>query len=178
MTEPAKLTNAHPWRRLMGIVYECTILFGVLWLANYLFSSLTSFKDDSSLLRGISQLLLVIVMGAYFGWQWSGGRRTLPMKTLDLQLVDPAGRYLTPARALIRYLAALLMLTAALAVTRWYTAGALLLLLPASWALLDPQRRALYDIAAGTRLVMQSARDVPGRPATRAADSPDRPSQD
>lgn len=163
MTTPVKLTSAHPWRRLMGIVYECMILFGVLWLANYIFSSLTSFRDDSDLLRSISQVFLALVMGVYFGWQWSAGRRTLPMKTLDLQIVDQHGRYLTPTRALIRYLAALAMLVAALAVTRFHAAGALLMLLPASWSLLDPQRRALYDLVAGTRLVMQSARDLPGQ---------------
>ena len=55
------------------------------------------------------------------------------------------------------------MLVAALAVTRYLAAGALLLLLPASWALIDPRRRALYDIAAGTQLVMQSARELPGQ---------------
>lgn len=163
MTEPPKLTNAHPWRRLMCIVYECVILFGVLWLANYVFSSLTTFKDDSDLLRTVSQVVLVVVMAAYFGWQWSAGRRTLPMKTLDLQVVDREGRYLTPARALLRYGAALVMLVVALAITRYMAAGALLMLLPASWALIDPQRRALYDIVAGTQLVMQSAREVPGR---------------
>lgn len=145
----------------MGIIYECVILFGVLWLVNYLFSTLTTYKGEGGLLGGVSQLLLVIVMAAYFGGQWSAGRRTLPMKTLDLQVVDSAGRYVTIGRALIRYFVALMMLIAALAVTKWHPAGLLLLMLPASWTIIDPQRRALYDLVAGTRLVMQSAKAVP-----------------
>ncbi len=137
----------------MGIVYEGVILFGVLWLANYLFSSLTTFKGEPGTLRTISQVFLVIVMAGYFGFQWAHGRRTLPMKTLDMQLVDVHGKLLTVPRALIRYFTALAMLLAALAAALLSPIAFLLVMLPASWALIDPQRRALYDLVAGTRLV-------------------------
>lgn len=151
--EPKSLPSAHPWRRFMGIIYEGVILFGVLWLANYLFSSLTTFTGEPGNLRTISQLFLALVLAAYFGFQWAGGRRTLPMKTMELQLVDAADQPLTVGRAVTRYFAALAMLVGALGLTQLWPIAFLLVVLPASWTLLDPQRRALYDIVAGTRLI-------------------------
>lgn len=137
----------------MGIIYEGVILFGVLWLANYLFSSLTTFKGEPGALRTASQIFLILVMAAYFGFQWASGRRTLPMKTLDMQLVDAQDQPLTLGRAIARYCVALVMLMAALAIAQTSPIAFLLVMLPASWTILDPQRRALYDIVAGTRLI-------------------------
>lgn len=140
----------------MGIIYEGVILFGVLWLANYLFSSLTTFKGELGSLRTISQVFLAAVLAAYFGFQWANGRRTLPMKTMELKLVDAANQPVTVARAVTRYFAALAMLLGALGLTQLWPVAFVLVMLPASWALLDPQRRALYDIVAGTRLIKSS----------------------
>ena len=47
------------------------------------------------------------------------------------------------------------MLCAALAGAQLLNSALILLAAaPAAWALFDPQRRALYDLAAGTRLVV------------------------
>lgn len=145
---------AHPWRRLMGIVYESIVLFGVLWFFDYAFSALTRFEGEPGVTRHVFQAFQVLVFGAYFAGFWARGRRTLPMKTLSLQLTDRQGRPLTGGRALARYLAGLVLVVAVFAiasVTSWY--ALLLLALPAGWSILDRDRQSLYDRIAGTRLV-------------------------
>lgn len=148
---------ADPWRRFMGIVYESIILFGVVWFADYVFSALTQFRGHPGPLRTAFQLFTLAVLAIYFCWFWSNGRRSLPMKTLSLQLLDKDGRPLRPARALLRFLAAAGLWIAALA-AGYFLSGwlYLLVLLPLVWTLFDADRRALYDVLAGTRLVKKA----------------------
>jgi hypothetical protein len=42
-------------------------------------------------------VLLFVVGAAYFGWSWTGGRRTLPMQTWRLRLVQTGGGAVTAA---------------------------------------------------------------------------------
>ena len=144
---------ADPWRRLMGMAYEGIILFGVLWFADYAFSALTQFRGHPGALRTAFQLFTLGVLGAYFTWFWSAGRRSLPMKTLALQLQTRDGETVSPARALARFAAASALAIGALAAA-WYLhpALALLLLAPYAWTLVDRDRRGLHDLIAGTRL--------------------------
>ena len=145
---------ADPWRRLMGIVYESIILFGVVWFADYAFSALTQFRGHPGPLRTAFQLFTLAVLGVYFTWFWSSGRRTLPMKTLSLLLLDRDGRPIRPGRALVRFAVAAGSWIGALAAGHYLSGWLyLLLLLPFAWTLLDRDRRALYDVLAGTRLV-------------------------
>jgi len=151
---PVGAPPASPWRRLMCIVYEGIVLFGVTFFFGYAFSALTQFKGDAGALRWAFQVFMAAVLGVYFAWSWSAGRRTLPMKTLGVRLVARDGRAPGPARALARYAIALAMLSLALAAARYlHGAFAVLVLLPAGWSVLDRDRRALYDVVAGTRLV-------------------------
>ena len=101
--------------------------------------------------------LLFVVLGAYFVWFWSDGRRTLPMRTIGVRLVDDAGRPLGRGRAVRRYLWAWLLIAIPIAGAGWLHPACLLLLpLPYFSALLDPQRRTLYDRLAGTRLIVDT----------------------
>lgn len=152
--EVPRLPSADPWRRLMGIAYESIILFGVLWFADYAFSALTQFKGHPGPLRTAFQVFTVLVLAAYFVGFWALGRRSLPMKTLSLLVLDERDRPLSHARAAGRFAAALGLWLLALA-AGYYLSGwlYLLVLLPFSWTLVDPDRRALYDLIAGTRLV-------------------------
>ena len=106
--------------------------------------------------------------GAYCAGLWSGGRRTLPMRTWRLALVTASGVEVGPARAAARYLAWWIGPAAAIAVyvalrpaghARW---AGVLLALNYAWALIDPNRSFLHDRLAGTRLVRA---DAPRRPA-------------
>ena len=138
----------------MGMTYECVILFGVLWFVDYAFSALTRFQGEPGTLRHIFQGLQILVLGVYFVGFWSKGRRSLPMKTMSLQLVTQAGHAVSTVTATIRYLSALGMLLAALALAYYlHPAAGILVLTPYAWTLIDRDRRALYDRIAGTRLV-------------------------
>jgi uncharacterized RDD family membrane protein YckC len=149
---------ADPLRRLMSAVYEGVILFGVVFFFAYAFSSLTSFKGGEGPLRTAFQLYLFLVLGTYFTWFWSRGRRTLPMKTMGVVLVrarDDAP--LTPGRAAWRYLVASIMFWGLLAAV-WKASVWWLPLwpLPFAWSMFNPRRQTLYDLVAGTVLVEQA----------------------
>lgn len=148
---------ADPWRRLMGIAYESIILFGVLWFADYAFSALTQFKGHPGPLRTAFQVFTLLVLAAYFTGFWALGRRSLPMKTLSLLVLDRHDRPLSYPRALGRFAAATALWLVALA-AGYYLSGwlYLLALLPFAWTLFDGDRRALYDVIAGTRLVRRA----------------------
>ncbi len=151
--EPA--APADPWRRLMSAVYEGVILFGVVFFFAYGFSALTSFKGGEGPLRTTFQIYLFLILGAYFTWFWSKGRRTLPMKTMGVVLLTAGtGRPLTTFRAAWRYLVASVLFWGLLAAV-WKASIWWLVLwpLPFAWALVNPRRQALYDLLAGTMLV-------------------------
>jgi uncharacterized RDD family membrane protein YckC len=138
----------------MGIVYESIILFGVIWFADYAFSALTQFRGEPGPLRNAFQTFTLLVLAVYFVGFWSVGRRSLPMKTMSLLLVDANDRSIGYGRALVRYLAGLGLWLGALALGYYVSGWAyLLVVLPFVWTLFDPDRRALYDVIAGTRLV-------------------------
>lgn len=114
--------------------------------------------------RAWSATVLFGTCAAYCVGLWSGGRRTLPMKTWQLRLETCAGLAVAPRRALVRFLACwvgpALALTADIALQpagggRWALA-----LLPVNyaWALVDPQRQFLQDRLARTRLTVDAAR--------------------
>ena len=157
---------ADPWRRLMGSVYEAIILFGVLWFADYAFSALTQFKGHPGPLRTAFQLFTLAVLGAYFVGFWSHGRRSLPMKTVALLVQTADGAPLSYGRALARFAAATGLAIAPLAAGH-YLSGWLYLTLPLPflWCVIDRDRRALYDVIAGTRLA-----HVPVAPGTKSVD--------
>ena len=151
------LPAADPWRRLMGIAYEGIILFGVIWFADYAFSALTQFKGQPGPMRTAFQVFTLLVLAAYFVGFWALGRRSLPMKTMSLLVVDAADRPLGHPRALARFGAGVVLWLLALAAGHHLSGWLyLLVLLPFAWTLVDRDRRALYDVLAGTRLVVQA----------------------
>ena len=82
-------------------LYEGMLLFGVVFIADYLLSALSQTRDarDNRLLQ---QLFIFVVLGIYFGWFWSKGQ-TLAMKTWHIRVVDRLGQPITQMRALWRY---------------------------------------------------------------------------
>ena len=101
-------------RRLACFLYEGVLLFGVLMLAAYLFSSLTQQRHALQGKAGL-QAYLFVVLGIYFGWFWSKGGQTLAMKTWHLRVVRQNGQPLTQARAVARYVVSWLWFLPALA---------------------------------------------------------------
>lgn len=162
MTDPiTRRPAADPWRRLMCVAYECVLLFGVLFFFGYAFSALAQFKGAPGIGRWLFQGFITLVLAVYFVWSWSDGRRTLPMKTMSVRIETAAGRDLSPLRALGRFAAALGMIVLAIAAGRLvHPLLYILLLAPFASTLVDRDRRALYDLVAGTRLAFARREDA------------------
>ncbi|MBK9571577.1 MAG: RDD family protein [Rhodoferax sp.] len=160
MTEPDPTLIAPSLSRRMACwLYEGMLLFGVVFIAAYLFGTLSQTRnalDNRHALQGF----LFVVFGIYFVWLWSKGQ-TLAMKTWHIRVVDRHGRPLTQARALLRYVLSWLWFVpslAGIAPFKLTAAESAVLILGwiAIWAVLSrfhPQRQFWHDALAGTRLV-------------------------
>ncbi len=154
-------------RRMACWLYEGMLLFGVLFIASYLFSTLSQTRNALDN-RHAQQAFLFVILGIYFTWFWARGQ-TLAMKTWDIAVVDRAGRGISQPRALLRYLASWLWILPPLAGSLGYglSAGEIAVIVIgwiALWALLSrlhPQQQFWHDAIAGTRLVTRH------RPARR-----------
>jgi hypothetical protein len=113
--------------------------------------------------RGWSGAVLFAACGAYCIGLWSGGRRTLPMKTWRLALATATGHTVAPRRAAWRFVAwwigpalalAGYMALQPLGLGRWALP---LLAVNYAWALVDRERQFLHDRVAGTRLIVPAA---------------------
>ncbi len=146
-------------RRMACWLYEGMLLFGVVFIAGYLFSSLSQTRHAMDNRPGL-QAFVFLVFAIYFVWLWSKGQ-TLAMKTWDVRVVTVAGQPLTQARALVRYLLSWLWFLPALAAVAPFklTAAESVVIVVGwvlVWALLSrfhPQRQFLHDALAGTRLI-------------------------
>ena len=148
-------------RRLAAFVYEGVLLFGVLMISGYLYSSLSQQRNALHGRHGL-QAFLFIVLGIYFVWFWSHGGQTVAMKTWHIRLVAADGRPVREWRAMVRYLLSWLWFLPALAIAHAAGLRGLGPLFGAmaagvfGFALLSlvlPQRQYPHDLLCGTRLV-------------------------
>ena len=134
-------------------------MFGVVFLAGYLFGTLSQTRHALDN-RHWLQAFVFVIFGIYFTWFWAKGQ-TLAMKTWNIRVVDRAGQPLSQPRALLRYLLSWLWFLpplAAIAPFDLKTGEVAVILLGwvLVWALLGrfhPQRQFVHDALAGTRLV-------------------------
>ncbi len=142
-------------------LYEGLLLFGVIFIAGYLFSALSQTRHALDNRHGM-QAFLFLVLGIYFVWFWSRGQ-TLAMKTWHIRVVDIQGHPLSQSRALARYIASWLWFLPPLLVTLPLDlpapeVGVLTMGWVAIWALLSrfhPKKQFLHDALIGTRLITQ-----------------------
>lgn len=147
-------------RRLACFVYEGILLFGVLMISAYLYSSLTQQRHALEGRHGLMAFLFVI-LAVYFTWFWANGGQTVAMKAWHIRLVDVRGMPVTQGRAFMRYLAAWMWLMPALigaGLSGLHDARAFGLLAAgvvayAALARLRPDRQFWHDALCGTRLV-------------------------
>jgi uncharacterized RDD family membrane protein YckC len=147
-------------RRLAAMLYEGVLLFGVIFIADYLFDTLSQSRSGL-MYRHPRQAWLFVALGLYFTWFWTHSGQTLAMKTWHIRLVDRAGQPLGAVRATARYLLCWLFLLPTLALLEYLGAPfgvvaagiALAFLAPPCWMLIDPERQFIHDRLAGTRLV-------------------------
>jgi uncharacterized RDD family membrane protein YckC len=148
-------------RRMAAFVYEGVLLFGVLFVATWLFSGLTQQRHA---LQGRHGLLafLTIVLALYFVFFWSRGGQTVAMRAWHLRVVTEGGGALSQTRALARFVAAWAWFAPAL-LAAWlaglHSVPAIFALLGtgvvayALLALAHPQRQFWHDALCGTRLI-------------------------
>ncbi len=159
-------------RRLAAFTYEGLLLFGVLMIAGYLYSSLTQQRHALQGQGGL-QAFLFVVLAIYFVWFWSHGGQTVAMRAWHLRLVTHDGQPVSQGRALLRYLASWVWFVPAL-IGAWlaglHSAAQIFVVMAAgviTYALLTrlhPERQFWHDALCGTRLVTW-------RPAARRAQS-------
>jgi len=162
-------------RRLACWMYEGLLMFGVVFIAGYLFGTLSQTRNALDN-RNALQAFVFVVFGIYFVWFWAKGQ-TLAMKTWDIRIVDTQGRLITQKRALVRYILSWLWFLPPLTVSWLFNIsgkeGAVLSLgWIAIWAVLarfHPQKQFWHDALAGTRLVSWVAPESPKRAARMAA---------
>ena len=122
----------------MSLLYEAVLVLALCFVATGLFVAVCG-DSRAEPLRGVLQIFLLIVTGTYFVGSWTGGRRTLPMRTWGIRLVDRTGHPLNRKLATARFLLAIVGVCAG-------GTGFL-------WAILDRERLFLHDRLVGSRLV-------------------------
>ncbi len=142
------------------MVYESVLLFGVVFIAGYLFSTLTQQRSGLTH-HNVLMAWIGLVMAIYFVYFWTHGGQTLPMKTWRLKVVGGSGNALSTGRAILRFCLAWLWVLPPLALhpllgvsvptTLWLLFGWAVLW--ASAIFLDPSRQFLHDRLAGTHVV-------------------------
>ncbi len=151
-------------RRLLSMTYEAMLLFAVVFVAGYLFDTLTQSRNALTL-RNTRQAWLFVVLGVYFVWFWTHGGQTLAMKTWHVRLIEANGGPVGTRRAVARYLLLWIFVLPTLAFLAMFDIGgwaavaalAAALLLPPFWALVDRDRQFVHDRIVGTRLVSARA---------------------
>jgi uncharacterized RDD family membrane protein YckC len=162
----SRLPNASLPRRLCALGYEALLLAALILMIGFLTVPLAGptpgriprpvIPDAPARLLAAS--LVIAAAGLYFTWSWTGGRRTLPMKTWGLRLERRNGRPIDAKTALIRYLTGWIGPAAGLAAYATLQPMGLgahatwLVALNFLWALADPERQFLHDRIAGTRI--------------------------
>jgi uncharacterized RDD family membrane protein YckC len=142
------------------MAYEGVILFGVVFFAGYLFSTLTQQRNGlthHNLLAG----WIGLVLGVYFVWFWTHGGQTLPMKTWRLRIISINGKTVSVARAVARYALAWLWFLPPLALhpllnlplPATLSVAAAWFALWVALARFDHERQFPHDRLAGTRVV-------------------------
>lgn len=154
-----------PWRtpslsrRMACWLYEGLLLFGVVFVAGYLFSTLSQSRHALAH-RNALQAFVFVVLGIYFVWLWAKGQ-TLAMKTWHIRVTDSAGRPLSQKQAALRYVLSWVWFLPPLALS-WaaqLSSAEALVIVPgwvAIWAVLSrfhPQGQFWHDAWAGTRLI-------------------------
>ncbi len=115
--------------------YEAILLFAVAFFAAWIFFFASGGREAlAGWPRLALQLFIAAVLAAYFLWCWLRGGQTLAMKAWRIRL-EPV----SPRRALLRFLLALLLVPTGISLL---------------WALVDRERQFLHDRLAGTRLVL------------------------
>jgi len=147
-------------RRMACWLYEGLLMFGVVFIAGYLFGTLSQTRHALNN-RHALQAFLFLIFGIYFTWFWAKGQ-TLAMKTWNIRVVSVTGQPITQTRALARYVLSWIWLLPPLALLAPFSlSGGETAMLMIGWVLVygllsrfQPQQQFWHDVWAGTRLIV------------------------
>ena len=148
-------------RRLLSMVYEGVLLFGVTMTAGMVYGIAMQQKHALHDRNGLMAAIF-LTLAVYFVWFWVRGGQTLAMKTWHLRVVRDDGHPLNPLQAARRYLASWLWFLPPLALAwlaHWHTSrdiGVLLLIWISIYAAISrllPRKQALHDVICRTCLI-------------------------
>ncbi len=126
-------------RRLVCMVYELLLLFGVAFFAGMIFIGAMG-TASSGWLRHAFQIYLFLMIGLYFVWSWHNRGETLAMKAWKLRIAAADGSRITLRQAMLRYV--------------WAWPCLALGGVGIAYALLDRERQFLHDRLARTRVLL------------------------
>ncbi len=121
-------------KRYAALFYELLLLLALLFVADYLFISLTH-NAHSPEIKTALQIYLLGITGLYFIWMWMRGQ-SLAMKTWHIRLVTADNKPLSFPRAALRFVLAVCLIG-----------------ISQLWALVDRDHQFLHDRLSGTRLI-------------------------
>lgn len=160
MTDTANTLPAPLWLRLVALVYDLLIVVAIMLVANMIGLALTGghlLDEHQHLQAWWFPFFEAACVGGYFVASWRRGGQTVGMRPWRLRVVSAAGDAAPTGRLLLRLtVAALPLLALGLAPAIGLRSAALAVL--AGWiawfalALVDPRRRALHDLVAGTEV--------------------------
>ena len=163
MTEqnnPTLLPTPTLKRRLVCMIYEALLVFGVVFFASFIFDVATQSKH-ALMLRHVREAFLFFIIGAYFIFFWRRSGQTLAMQTWRIKLVDSNGQKVPLIKSVVRYCLAWCWCLPGLILAHQLGLKNAQLLIPVTlgfvaWAFtvrLDGDGQFLHDKLAKTRLV-------------------------
>jgi uncharacterized RDD family membrane protein YckC len=147
-------------KRMACWMYEGMLLFAVVFISGWFFSTIGQMRNAMDERRILLQGFIFVIFGVYFVWFWHKGQ-TLAMKTWHIRVVDVSGQQISQLRALARYLLSWLWFVPPLAaIAPLKLSGGQSTVVIFSWIVfyallsrLHGKRQFVHDALAGTRLV-------------------------
>lgn len=128
------------WRILAAMLYDALLVLACIMVWGFIAFALNrgAVIVPGTLMGVVLQLGMLAIWAGFFAFFWSRQSQTLGMRAWRLVVVDATGHSPTFARALLRWLMALVTLLP-VGIGLW-------------WRWFDGERRCLYDRLSGTRL--------------------------
>lgn len=138
-SEQVELPAAGLLRRLAAVAYDTLLVVALFVIPT---SLVLAIRGGEPIPPGdvMYQLLLIATAAAFFVGFWTHGGQTLGMRAWRLRVEEKSGAPVTLRIGLLRFAVGVVS-CAAFGLGMW-------------WILIDPDKRTLYDRAAGTRVVV------------------------
>jgi len=140
------MQNTHLIRRIAAMLYDGLLILALLFLATLPFIALRDGEPVEGNENLLYQVVLVLVIYAFFVGFWMRSGRTLGMQSWRLQLEKTAGGAIDFTSANIRFFAA---------IVSWLPAG-----LGFLWSLWDKDRLTWHDRLSRTHIVYYPKEDA------------------